>query len=114
MSARKESLVSLLGAVGSQSMILSRRVTWAMMPFGKGKLGWAELEVGGYWVCAQRCPLPCHVYRLLQLRLLLLLPSVSLPAISRSKNAGKIARCSKVLDSVVCSLLREVTEAGEQ
>lgn len=51
-----KSLVSLLGAVGSPSMILSGRVTWAAVPFGKGKLG-TEQEVGRPFRCVRTAAL---------------------------------------------------------
>lgn len=54
-TAREKGLVVILGALGSHSMILSRRVMWAGVHFGKGKL-MAKTRQGG---CSGVCvPLP--------------------------------------------------------
>ena len=49
-SARVKSLVFILGAAGGHSVLLSRRVTWAEMHFGRDRL-MAELRP---------LPGPCH------------------------------------------------------
>ena len=58
--------VSLLGAVGSHSMIL-RRGTWAEMHFGKGRL-LAEPEAGRPLGCVRTTLVTSTCHRLLSFR----------------------------------------------
>lgn len=112
LSARIESLVSLLGAAGSHSMILSVDEHGQRCPLGRASSGQNWRRGGCSGVCVLLPSPLSHPQATAVVVTFFPLPSVSSPAISRSKNRVKTMRCSEVLDCVVCSLLRrEVIKA---